>query len=130
MDGDTNGETTLGDLFDREPRYFGLRGDAELWKVLRERFKEVPLPHSTDIRGIVENAIEDELDIEIPPSVQLMLPRFNDDVVYDERFDVGGMSGGAVFLSWWCRSAIPILIDRCEAAREATNQFEPGADAD
>ncbi|GAA1853745.1 macro domain-containing protein [Asanoa iriomotensis] len=101
------GAGTVGSLFEREPVQFGLRGDAYLWRELRARFADTPLPDDWfGLRKLLTDAIEQVVGE----------PLTGDAAVYVPRFDPGhGMSAGAVQLPWWARTGLPILLDRYAA---------------
>jgi hypothetical protein len=109
---DDAGYLAVGDLFERLPVQFGLRGDDYLWQVLRTEFAETSMPSSWfELREIVFEAIEhvigQQLDEHADPGS-----------VYVADFDPGhGMSAGQVDMPWWVNTGVPILLDRFEAAR-------------
>lgn len=105
------GAGTIGSLFDRDPAQWGLRGDPYVWRELRARFADTPLPPSWfELRTLVVNAAVEVIG----------LPLHTDrEAVYLAEFDPGhGMSAGSVSPSWWLRTGIPILIDRYDAATD------------
>ncbi|GIF63402.1 hypothetical protein Ais01nite_14370 [Asanoa ishikariensis] len=104
------GEGTVGSLFERRPTQFGLRGDSYLWRELRARFADTPLPEDWfALRKLLTDAIE-----------QVVGETLSDGAahVYLAEYDPGhGMSAGAVQLGWWAQTGVPILLDRYEAVR-------------
>lgn len=107
-------ELTVGDLFDRLPVQFGLRGDPYLWQVLRTEFAETPMPSSWfGLRGIVYEAVERVIG-------RPLKEHADSASVYVSEFDPGhGMSSGHVDMAWWVNTGVPILFDRFEALRPA-----------
>jgi O-acetyl-ADP-ribose deacetylase (regulator of RNase III) len=112
------GADTIGSLFDREPVQFGLRGDSYLWRELRGRFADTPLPDTWfTFRDLVTAAVEELIDV---PLTSRKYKSWQDEaaVVYVPEFDPGhGMSAGAVHLPWWHHTGLPILLDRYAAVR-------------
>ena len=107
----------LGNLFDRKPNEYGMRGDTYLWGRLRERLADVPMPTNFfDVRELVRQAIIAEVDIDIDA-----FPRDNPDGIFVEKLSKGsGLSNGRVLPMWWKRTGVPILVDRW-AAQHAAN---------
>jgi len=104
--------TFLGDLFEREPNEFGMRGDTYLWWRLRERLSDVPMPTSYfAVRSLVREAIVAEVDIDIDA-----FPRDDPDGIFVQELSTGsGISSGRVLPMWWMRTGLPILVDRWAA---------------
>jgi len=109
---DDAGNLAVGDLFERLPVQFGLRGDPYLWRVLRTEFAETPMPSSWfELRGIVFEAVERVIG-------QPLNEHADPESVYVAEFDPGhGMSAGQVDMPWWANTGVPILLDRFEATR-------------
>lgn len=100
--------TTVAHLFLREPAQWGLRGDPWLWRAMRDRLEDVPLPGNfTALTFLLEQAFADEIGVK---------PYEKTEPVFVERFAHGGMSSGNVEPTWWRKTAIPILVDRWAAA--------------
>jgi O-acetyl-ADP-ribose deacetylase (regulator of RNase III) len=113
------GTGTVGSLFEREPNQFGLRGDAYLWRELRGRFADTPLPADRfTVRRLITDTIEQVVGE--PLSSRESAP-WNDNraAVYVPEFNPGhGMSAGAVHVPWWVHTAVPMLLDRYAAHHE------------
>lgn len=103
--------TSVGDLFRVRPEQFGLRGDVGLWTELRVRFATEPMPPTrADVQRLVEGAIEDILTAGTP---------YNRESVHMDRYNVGGMSQGLVYLPWWRDTAVPLILTRWQEWRDA-----------
>lgn len=100
---------TVGSLFEHEVDQWGLRGDTYLWRELRRRVADLPLPPTeSDLRSLLEAAIGEILGTPLGEA---------DDVVYLPAFDPGhGMSAGSVSTSWWRETGVPTLLNRFAAA--------------
>lgn len=109
------GDPMVGDLFERHPVQFGMRGDLYLWQALRSEFAGTPVPSSWfELRRIVIEAVERIIG-------QPLNAHADPVSVYVAEFDPGsGMSAGQVHMAWWVNTGIPILLDRFEAARAGT----------
>ncbi len=96
---------SIGSLFDRGVTQWGMRGDPYLWRALRAQFAETPLPPDWfTLRSLIVGAAEAIVGAPL---------RAGDAAVHVSAFDPGhGLSAGAVDVSWWARTGIPILIDR------------------
>lgn len=93
----------LGELFEREPSSFGLRGDPYLWKALHNRFKKTPLPRSTgELARLLQKAFEEETGF-----VLALLDRG-----LCRQFAHGGMSSGQIDGFFWREVAFPLVISR------------------
>ena len=103
------GPGTIGSLFDRGVTQWGFRGDPYLWRELRARFADTPLPPSWfELRSAVAAAAEEIIGAPLTA---------DDEPVYVAEFDPGhGMSAGGVNRAWWKTTGMPILIDRYDAA--------------
>ncbi|WP_363430134.1 O-acetyl-ADP-ribose deacetylase [Microbacterium sp. LWH3-1.2] len=111
---------SVGRLFERAPVQMGMRGDAYLWLALRAEFATTPLPPMWfELRSMIQKAAEGIIGVPLAHT---------DGPIHVPEFDPGhGMSAGNVLPSWWHDTGIPILIDRYEAAQQAT-WSEPGQD--
>jgi O-acetyl-ADP-ribose deacetylase len=111
------GTGTVGALFNRPPTQFGLRGDAYLWRELRARFAETPVPeHWHTLRTLITGAIEEILGEPLDAGAA---GRESGPAIYVRAFDPGhGLSAGAVHAQWWRQTGVPILLDRYAALRE------------
>lgn len=114
------GAGTIGSLFERKPIQFGLRGDSYLWRELRARFADTPLPDSWfAVRTVVTDAIEQIVGVS-PTGREDTAWHDSTAATYVSEFDPGhGMSAGAVHLPWWIHTGVPILLDRYAALRES-----------
>jgi hypothetical protein len=92
-------------LFDPEPDTWGLRGDPYLWRALRKRLADEPLPGSPDeVARVIHAALE-----------ELTCTALADDSaehIYSEDFAHGGMSSGMISLETWRRQLVPTLVQR------------------
>ncbi|GAA4716326.1 O-acetyl-ADP-ribose deacetylase [Phytohabitans rumicis] len=113
------GADTIGSLFERAPTQFGLRGDPYLWRELRARFADTPLPADwSTLRRLITDTIEQVVGE--PLTGHESAPwHDNTAAVYVPAFDPGhGMSAGAVHVPWWVHTGLPILLDRYAARNE------------
>ncbi|WP_347405076.1 O-acetyl-ADP-ribose deacetylase [Micromonospora sp. WMMD1082] len=112
------GSGTVGCLFEREPIQFGLRGDSYLWRELRARFANMPLPDDwLTLRTLITHVIEQVVG---EPLTNRESTPWHDSTaaIYLPEFDPGhGMSAGTVHLPWWAHTGVPILLDRYAALR-------------
>ena len=110
-----NPADSVGALFVREPLQYAYRGDAYLWRELRERFADSPLPaDGVGLRSLLRGEIQRFLGVPLPEDWELESGRPS--ALYVEALDPGhGMSAGTVGLTWWSQTAIPILLDRFAA---------------
>ncbi|GLW04297.1 hypothetical protein Slala05_79270 [Streptomyces lavendulae subsp. lavendulae] len=102
---------TVADLFDPEPRTWGLRGDPYLWRALRGHLSATGLPASVDevvhlLQGAFSELVGLDLACDAVPSV------------YREQFAHGGMSSGMVSLDTWRERLIPMLVERARTLLE------------
>jgi O-acetyl-ADP-ribose deacetylase (regulator of RNase III) len=113
---------TVGALFDRQPTQFGLRGDAYLWRELRARLADTPLPeHWFNLRTLITEAIEQVLGEPLAGRESTPWHDNQAAAIYVPEFDPGhGMSAGAVHVPWWIHTGLPILLDRYAALRETS----------
>lgn len=96
-------QLTVGDLFAREPRAWGLRGDPYLWRALRDYLATTPLPtNSSELERIIEDAF---LRLTRRPLVP-------GDGFFLHEFAHGGMSSGGIDPQFWLEKALPLLIKR------------------
>ena len=80
-----------------------MRGDPYLWREMRDRFQDVPLPATVDeLAGLIEAAFESLAN----------RPISTGDPVFVARYDHGGMSSGQVSPDFWRDTAIPLLRAR------------------
>ena len=94
----------LADLFDPEPRTWGLRGDPYLWQALRAHLSDTAMPASAGEAVRLLHAAFAELtdtDLDNPAAS-----------VFREQYAHGGMSGGGISLDTWRQQLIPLLAER------------------
>ena len=105
----------MADLFDPEPRTWGLRGDPYLWQALREHLSGTDIPASVGEAVALLHAAFGEL---------VGLDLVGDPVpsVYLERYAHGGMSSGMISLDTWRQRFMPMLAERARTALEARSQ--------
>ncbi|GAA3793040.1 GIY-YIG nuclease family protein [Micrococcus endophyticus] len=114
---DSSACATVGDLFRRRPRQYGLRGSIGLWEELAERLDDTPMPTSEyELGRLLHDALERSLEGAEP---------YDEDKVNVERFNRGGMSQGLVHLPWWEDQAIPLLLDRWGAWADTQGLLGP-----
>jgi hypothetical protein len=94
---------TAGDLFRDEPVQWGLRGDPWLWREMGERLASVAAPATPEALAVLVTETFEAL-----AGIPITHPRN----VYVDRYDHGGMSGGAVCPEFWRDTAIPLLQRR------------------
>lgn len=107
-----NRPVKMADLFDPEPRRWGLRGDPYLWRALGDKLSDVDVPASEGEVVSLLHAAFGELvgsDLRSDPAPS----------VYLERFAHGGMSSGMVSLDTWRQQLMPLLAERARALLEA-----------
>jgi O-acetyl-ADP-ribose deacetylase (regulator of RNase III) len=114
------GTDTVGSLFEREPIQFGLRGDSYLWRELRARFADTPLPDDWfTLRTLIADSIEQVVDEPLTSRESAPWHDNHSAAIYVPEFNPGhGMSAGAVHLPWWVHTGLPILLDRYAALHE------------
>jgi hypothetical protein len=96
---------TVAVLFDPEPETWGLRGDPHLWRALRKRLADEPMPGSPDDVARVLYATFEEL-------TGTALADDSAEDIYREEFAHGGMSSGMISLETWRRQLVPTLVQR------------------
>jgi hypothetical protein len=93
-------ERKLSELFDEEPDTWGLRGDPNLWKAMRDHFSSTYLPESWgEVSVRVAEAFE-----QLTGNPLNTLGDFHLD-----QFASGGMSSGYISPQWWRDDALPFL---------------------
>lgn len=95
----------ISSLFDEQPVQWGLRGDPGLWREMRERFAEAPMPTTVDDLVSAIGKMFEELT-----GHPLSHPQW----IYVERYAGHGMSRGLVTPEFWREQAIPLLKRRFE----------------
>jgi len=96
--------STVGDLFEREPYQWGLRGDAVVWTAMRSRLEQLEMPATAfELERLLASAFKSVVGIGLET---------DEDVVHRPELERGGMSSGQVHLPTWKGRLIPILIDR------------------
>ena len=98
-------QATVALLFEEEPVQWGLRGDPHLWRELRTRLADEPLPGSAE-------QLEDLLARAFLSAVGHVLWDETVSHVYVGRFDTGGMSRGNVSLDFWRHTGFPLVVRR------------------
>ncbi len=107
---DARGEGVLEDGFDVLHRQWGLRGDPHAWSALRDLVGATPTPpERAAVRAAFVDGLRRVADVD--------LDTVEDAVVYRERLDHGGMSGGSLDMNWWRTKGIPLLVDRATGRR-------------
>jgi hypothetical protein len=92
-------------LFDPEPETWGLRGDPHLWRALRDRLADQPLPASADdLATLLRDAFRDlaGTDLASDPAAS----------VYRQQYAHGGLSSGMISLDTWRLRLLPLLVER------------------
>jgi hypothetical protein len=92
-------------LFHPEPNTWGLRGDPYLWRAMRKRLGDQPMPGSADEVARLLHAAFEELtgaDLASDPA----------DHVYRQEYAHGGMSSGMISLDTWRQELMPALVQR------------------
>ena len=98
-------ENNLENLFEVEPSGWGLRGDPYLWQEMKSR-----ILFSKDIYTARDfDNLLNKLFLELTGS----MPR-NNDFIFVERYNLGGMSSGHVSSEFWLNRAFPMLLERFE----------------
>ena len=109
---DEPGTGVLGDAFDVRHRQWGLRGDVHVWNGLRDLLATTPTPQTAEAtRSAFVAGIRRVADVDIDA--------VEDEHVYREHLDHGGMSGGTIDVVWWRTKGCPLLLDRAMSRRPA-----------
>lgn len=99
----------IGDLFERRPAQYGLRGDTYLWSELETELKETTLPESEfDLEKIILNTIQNLTSYDITERKRYFV----------EKYNHGGMSGGSLSAQFWLDRGIPLIIGRFRQIRK------------
>ncbi len=93
----------ISEIFEGEPRQWGLRGDAYLWEELKERFKQIEMPKT---KSRLLELIQNEYLTVTEKSITQLEP------FWIERFSHGGISSGGICPEFWNDKAIPLLLAR------------------
>ncbi len=94
---------TFSVLFEPPPSQWGLRGDPYLWQEMRDVLKNQALPEDEkELRRLLETTYEEITGASINDSR----------LIFIERFNHGGMSGGGISPKFWAEQAIPLLLER------------------
>lgn len=100
----------IGDLFYDEPAQYGFRGDIGLWEELKVYFASRDFPENEKVLpSIIADAIVNLTGNSVFSSKHFGV----------EKYNHGGMSGGAISNRFWTRKAIPILMARMTVINEA-----------
>jgi hypothetical protein len=103
--GRDDADLTIAVLFDPEPDTWGLRGDPHLWRALRRRLADEPMPSSPDeVTRLLHTAFAELTgsDLASDPA----------ELVYREEYAHGGMSSGMISLDTWRQQLMPALLRR------------------
>jgi hypothetical protein len=93
----------VSEIFEEEPRHWGLRGDPFLWRELKEIFKEIDMPDTPqELQVLIEKEYEKSTGHPISYQKNFGI----------ERFRSHGMSSGFVGPSFWVSTGIPLLVGR------------------
>ena len=91
---------TIGDLFQKKPGQWGLRGDPYLWQAMQNHFAQTPLPDdSLQLQQLLAQAFEILTGQSITAEKHFFV----------EQFAHGGMSGGMISPQFWRETAVPLL---------------------
>lgn len=103
---------TVDELFARQPKTWGLRGDPRVWQEMRERLHGRELPADLfAARNLFEETFTEIVGIGLEATVE------EGDNVYRKELSTGsGISDGHVSLHFWKFTGLPILVDRWAAA--------------
>lgn len=99
--------STVGQLFERAPFQWGLRGDPLVWRAMQDRLARVEMPET--VFELID-LLNDTFQAVVGEDVN----NLHIDVLHREEFEAGGMSSGQVAVSTWRERLIPILIDRSQ----------------
>lgn len=103
---------TMNHLFVPEPKQWGLRGDAFLWRELRARGRKVALPDTTEeVSRLLASMIDGVLE-------QSWEGLGREEHVYHPSLAHGGMSSGYVHIATWRQRLIPLLLARARALHD------------
>ena len=93
----------VSEIFEDEPIQWGLRGDPYLWREMKERFKEIEMPNSSEeLKVLIENTYKDLTGHSVCYEKHFVV----------ERFKHGGMSSGGISPEFWVSRGIPMLVRR------------------
>jgi hypothetical protein len=93
----------ITDIFEEEPKQWGLRGDPFLWRELKARFQSTEMPETpVQLKALIEKEYEEATGH----------PITNDKHFGIERFKSHGMSSGGISPEFWVKSGIPLLVSR------------------
>jgi hypothetical protein len=87
-----------------EPQQWGLRGDPYLWREIRKRFLDYGVSKSLE-------DFDSELALQFQEMVGVPFTT-NQENVFVDRYDKGGMSSGRISPEWWREIGIPLLRER------------------
>jgi molybdenum cofactor cytidylyltransferase len=94
---------TIARLFDPEPVTWGLRGDPWLWRALRARFEDTPLPEDA---AALERLVQDGFE------ALTGRPWEGEEPFVVAAFAHGGMSSGGIAPGFWQGVGLPLLLRR------------------
>ncbi len=98
----------VSDLFDPEPRTWGLRGDPYLWRALRARLASQDVPASADeLAGLLHAAFRELAGTDLAGDAASS--------AYLEQYAHGGLSSGMISLGTWRQHLMPMLLERARA---------------
>lgn len=93
----------VSEIFEEKPIQWGLRGDPFFWNDLKEYFSDVEFPYyETNLVNDITRLHKEITGREL----------VEDNDVYVERYNHGGMSSGIVCGEFWIKRAMPLLIKR------------------
>jgi len=93
----------VSEIFEDEPRQWGLRGNPYLWREMKDRLKETEMPSTPeDLKKLLENTYQEATGHPISEEGEFFI----------ERFEHGGISGGYINQEFWERNGIPMLVER------------------
>ncbi|WFO14848.1 barstar family protein [Cellulophaga baltica 4] len=99
----TKSEYKVGNLFERRPAQYGLRGDIYLWNELETELKTTTLPDSEfDLEKIILDTIQNLTNYDITERKRYFV----------EKYNHGGMSGGSLSAQFWLDRGISLIIGR------------------
>ncbi|MEU7601841.1 hypothetical protein [Streptomyces sp. NPDC041003] len=95
----------MADLFDPEPKTWGLRGDPHVWRALRDHLSGTDVPESVDeVVRLLRAAFSKLVGIDLVGDLASS--------AYREQYAHGGMSSGVVSLDTWRERLMPLLAER------------------